>query len=174
MLMDSIKKLNTQKYADYDCNRKYLKLIHDNTIYELLDFGSDYKEIITTNGNFLKNVSLYNKKTLILIFEANSFIDCPIGLMYKYNSDGILSEIIDYNEHYDFSIYNLIEKLSDDFNIDAINSQDRLSIFKYENPLEERYEYHIRYSVDKSKSRLLKINGTNGKTLEDVMTSNYY
>lgn len=172
--LDSMKKLNLDMYSDFNSDSKSFKHINNNLIYELFDNGSIYKEVITTEGELIKKIRLYDKDNLILMVEGTFFIDCPVGIFNKYDKEGKFKETIDYDKNYNFSIANLIEKLSLDFNIDPIRDEKELSITRSKDAKDEKYKYYIQWYLGNNSSRLITIDGNSGETIKDIITSNNY
>jgi len=102
-----------------------LRMIKNDTIIEMSETGDVFiKDTYQLNSPFINSKSFY-KDNLSLKADWNRFYLVPYGILKKYDKQGILIEEKDLDavEKRTFSIYQLIKKMNEDFNIDLTNTK---------------------------------------------------
>lgn len=109
---------------------------------------------------------LYNKKGE-LIFSCTSFYGFPIGKGIKYDSRGLATNSIDYDELYKFDLESLIEKMKKEYNVDLLDKMKihQLSRFFIKNMSQSFYEIYVLCPNSLTETDTYLIDGTTGKTL---------
>lgn len=148
---------------------KALKSFKKDTVYELYDNGSNFKEITILKDQIIKKAKYYDKQKLRLISETNLFFNCPVGIYKFYNEKGKLIKQINSDKNYPFSIYDLTDKLRTDYKIDVLTDKAIISITRSES-IDGNYKYFVLYYLNHLKYRSIIIDGTTGKVLEDKIT----
>lgn len=125
------------------------------------------QEVEKVNGSPYEftNTYFYNKK---LALTVNKFYNIPTGISQKYNEKGILVEEKNWDENFEFSLNDLIKKMSTEFNIDILDTKKTLIVNRYHlNKDKNRplYEISTRTEIGSEQIQNFLIDGNSGKLL---------
>jgi hypothetical protein len=157
----TMKKLNKAILEKYKKNNKY---IENDSLFEMRDQGDRYQEIKSKIGGKLKSVSTYDKEKLVLIDKGDFMFDFPLGIHIKYDLEGNTIQERNYDEDFPLTFENLKEKLLNEFNINIENNNLDLHINRSSTP--PNYTV-ILYNEDRSKYRIIDIDGITGEIIDD-------
>ncbi|WP_343697098.1 hypothetical protein [Flavobacterium sp.] len=170
--------LNTKTFEKFDLKRfndnkkdSTYEYFSKDTIIRLYEEKDHYrKELITDNYSF-KSTFIYNKTTHLLLNQFSVFYGMPIRIWKKYDENGNLISIKDYDKGFDFTVNNLIVMLKKEFQIDLINDN------AYQSLLISRSSYKRFYFINRncyliqistiSETRIMKIDGETGEIIND-------
>lgn len=137
---------------------------------EITDGGDTYQEIIRTTNSPYATSDTYFKTSLNLKSEVQTFYDNPIGTYKEYDDQGNIIDQIDCESSYPFSFDGLIQKLSNDYNINLLNPLSGESVTRDIDD-DNVAKYFITYPTVGNSYRLLIIDGTTGAVISDTTGS---
>jgi len=129
-----------------------------------------YQTIEYPNTNF-KNIAIYDRTTLKLITEGQTFLKMPIGVHKIYNKDGKIEKTINYDENFPLDIEEIIRMVEANLKIDMNVDIKGMSISREINKIEKIPVYNIYIPQDESivKQRHIKIHAVTGEILLDII-----
>lgn len=98
----------------------------DNVEIFLIEHKDSYQQTIIYLNTPIKQRFMYNKKTLTLIKEMESFYDCLIGFQREYNEKQELIKEINNDAPYKFSWQDLVNKMKMEYKIDLMNENEQI------------------------------------------------
>ncbi len=127
-----MRKFDIETYNEYRTgNRTYYRYSKtddngDSIEITLEDFNAKkYLEYIIYINLPIKKYYEYNKKTLNMIFESETFYDCAIGFRREYDDNGALIKEIDNDAPFKFTWQDLVEKMRQDYAIELWDKQTK-------------------------------------------------
>ena len=172
-------KLNLKKIKNLELHPNVVDSKNDNEhVYLSKNKVIRYSEY---NGNIIiqenleespyKSVKVYSLKNLLLNREERWFYDFCIGQTKIYNDKGGLTETIDCDKRYKFTVNELVEKLKNDYNIDFTSRKGNgKGISRHYLFNKDCYDIRI-YLTPSAKGgvRNLIIDGTTGHVISDTV-----
>lgn len=116
-----------------------------------------------------KSVKVYFRKNLLLNRKETWFYDFCIGIRKIYNDKGVLTETIDCDKKYKFTVIQLVEKLKKKYSLDFTSRKGNIKVIS-RNYLFNRDCYDIRiYLTPNAKGpvRNLILDGVTGQVISD-------
>lgn len=129
--MNSMKKFDIETYKEYrtgnalSCKYKTVNAKGDSIEIELEDFGKKYLTYIFYVNTPLKKYIEYDKETLNMTLEIESFYDCPIGYRREYNGSGKLVKEVNADAPFAFSWQDLVEKMRKEYGIELLDMKEQ-------------------------------------------------
>jgi hypothetical protein len=130
-----------------------------------------YVEILSTPRNPYTYELTYFKSSLSLRSEVKMFYQSFTGIYKEYTEDGTLTNEIDYDLGYDFTIEKLTDKLKADFGIELMISPEKQTVLRYQNKKTGDPVYDILYDVNTSVRRQIIVDGKTGQILSDKLVT---
>ena len=153
------KSLNKQQYIDND------------TIYKLEEFDKIYSSSTKSLKGFITEYETYDKQTLKIKRYGKQFKGIYVGIHKFYDEKGNIEKIINFDDGFDFTVDDLILKMSNEFNTDIINSKD-IDVARGTGKPYMIPTYNITFPVfDENKIRTIILDGVTGEVLEDKIDS---
>jgi hypothetical protein len=113
----------------------------------------------------------YDKKNNLMFQSGTYFYDFSIGVFRRYNGKGELTEEVNRDKNYAFSVYDLIEKIKLTHQIDLNNPLELLKVERNFDKSLNKYVYIIRYHNDENpRSKYIAIDGQTGEILDEGTT----
>ena len=124
--------------------------------------------VIYPNTNF-RDIAIYDKESLKLKSEGQTFINMPVGIYNIYGEDGKIVSTINYDEKYPISIENVIQILKNELKIDINENVEGLNISREISNVEQIpiYDIYIPQEKTEIKVRHIKVDGSSGKITMD-------
>ncbi|KIC02811.1 hypothetical protein OA88_06715 [Flavobacterium sp. JRM] len=97
----------------------------------LLEHTDSYQQTVTYLNTPIKKRHLYDKKTLNVTKEIESFYDCIIGFRREFNEKGELIKEINNDKPFKFSWQDLVKKMKQEYAIDLMNENDQIKTNNY-------------------------------------------
>lgn len=97
----------------------------DNVEIHLIEHENSYQQTIIYLNTPIKKRYLYDKKTLTITKEIDSFYDCIIGFQREYNANHELIKETNQDEPYLFGWQDLVSKMKEEYNIDLMNEKEQ-------------------------------------------------
>jgi len=158
-------------------NNNYCRYITTNTngdrveIY-LTEHKDSYQQTIIYLNTPLKKRYMYNKKTLAITKEIESFYDCIIGFQREYNDKQELIKETNKDEPYKFSWKDLVRKMKDEYGINLMDEKEQIKNNNYissisRDPKAMKYFIYIpcQFSPQGITEEKFEIDAVTGKTL---------
>lgn len=169
--------INTTKSEKFD-----LELFNNNKTksneYRYTEKGTEIL-LSETQDNYLKITSkidenftnhyLFDKKELSLSAEQQFFLNIPVGHYITYNDKGEVLQKQEPKNLYPFTIYQLIDKMKNDFNLDINKKIKRLTIGVNHDEKNNPY-YFVRYPTNDTSGnsyRFIKIDAISGAFISE-------
>lgn len=144
----------------------------DNIEVYLIEHENSYQQTIIYLNTPIKKRLMYDKKTLTITKEIESFYDCIIGFQREYNEHQELIKETNKDEPYIFSWQDLVKKMKAEYNIDLMDKKEQIKNNNYvsslsRNPSLMKYFIHIpcKYTPYGISEEIFEIDASNGKTL---------
>ncbi len=124
----TMEKFNLTEFKNKSINSDsghFFKTTKNDTVVEMRETKDAFtKDTYKINSPF-KNTKVFYKDNLNLKAEWNRFYMVSVGILKKYDKNGTLIEEkdLDVVEKRNFSIYQLIKKMNEDFNIDLTDME---------------------------------------------------
>jgi hypothetical protein len=165
----NIKKIDIEQIKEFKIYPGVYSYLVSDTLYEIIESGSYYREKIRKTGENFYHVNLYDINNYNIIAELDYFADARIGKSLFYDNDGKITKEENNDTGYKFSINDLIKKLKSEYKIDISIYNEKLSITKSIDRKDNKFKYFISLGLPNEIMRFRKItiDGKNGKTLED-------
>lgn len=174
--IEKMKKFNFEDYNEFVRDRSFNQ--SDKTIDGFYKKGKERIRIVTDKShislskewddNQYKEIYHYSINTYQLVLYAKYFSHVPCGVRTKYDEEGNLIEKIDHDndEHFNFSIEELIEKMQKEYKID-INDKYLVSIERYYKKDFDTsfYSLIVRPFIDSNRHDGYIVDGNTGRTL---------
>ncbi|MCV9929973.1 hypothetical protein OIU83_20095 [Flavobacterium sp. LS1R49] len=174
--LETLKKL--RKGNDTYC--RYITIDNNNDTIEvyLKENRDSYQETIIYLNTPIKKRLMYDKQTLNVVKEIESFYDCIIGFRREYDKKGKLLEEIDTDEPYKFSWKDLVEKMKMEYNIDLMDFKDQIKKSNLVSSLSrnaQAMKYCItlpcEFTPHGAREQRFEIDATTGKTISHIGNS---
>lgn len=166
----NMEKFNIQKYINKDLkiNEIYKEKKNDSVV-EITELEDSFTQNTRVINSPFQNRKVYFKTNLSLKTESNYFYMVPIGISKKYDENGNIIEQKNWDEleKRNFSIQQLIDKMSNDFNIDLSDESKCGLRTAYDPRFGYYYEIMIRNYDLQNKYRKIHINTTTGEIISD-------
>lgn len=112
-------------------NNTYCRYItkndNDDTVEIFLIENKDsYQQTVTYLNTPIKKRFMYDKKTLTVTKEIESFYDCVIGFQREYNEKQELIKEINNDAPYKFSWQDLVSKMKNEYQIDLMDEKEQI------------------------------------------------
>lgn len=127
-----MRKFNLQAFhenkEDNEPYCRYVTTINngDNVEIYLAEHKNSYQQTITYLNTPIKKRSLYDKKTLYIIKEVESFYDCFIGFQREYNEKQELIKETNHDKPYRFSWQDLVQKMKKEYDLDLMDQKEQI------------------------------------------------
>jgi hypothetical protein len=175
--LNSNKKIKKMNSSDLDKLLKsdipgYILIDHGSAgTSEITDGGDAYQEIIRMVNSPYATSDTYFKTSLNLKSKVQTFYDNPIGTYKEYDDQGNIIDQINCESSYPFSFDNLIQKLTNEYNINLLTPISGESVTRDIDDSDNVAKYFITYPTVGNSYRLLIIDGTTGALISDTTGS---
>lgn len=169
------KKFDIELFTKNKKNSDKYQYIDRGYYVSLIETPKHYLKIVSKNDENLKDHYLYDKSNLSLIGEQQYFLRIPIGQYVNYTAKGEIVKSREDESLYPFSIFQLIEKMKNDFKLDINKKTDRLTVGVDYDENNNPY-YFVRYPIDDSAGnsyRFIKINAISGEFISENIAYDY-
>lgn len=113
-----------------------------------------------------KLIEIYSIKDSVLIREGKSFLYFPVGVWNDYDASGKLIKSKDYDEQFEFSVDNLIDKMNKEFKINILEKDRTLCYRYYDKDLNRSfYEVFHKITIEGEQLDCFLLDGNSGTLL---------
>ncbi|WP_428231614.1 hypothetical protein [Flavobacterium sp.] len=138
---------NHKKDNTNHCRYNTINAQGDNVEIYLIEHNDCYQESIIYLNTPIKKRYKYDKKTLNLTKEIESFYDCVIGFQREYNEQQELIKEINHDKPYPFSWQDLVQKMKHEYGINLMDEKDQIRNNNYVSSLSRSFQL-MKYFID--------------------------
>lgn len=171
-----IKKINKNYLGGIrkiDKKNQKIQFVENDSVVEFTNEGTYFIETRRKKNEEIFNFFSYRKKDSSMFASGTIFHDIPIGFFRRYNEKGKLIEEINRDENYSFSVYELIEKMKIEYQIDLNNVAQQVYVYRDFNKRLQEYVYIIRFydkTIINSQLRYIMVDAKTGNTVGEGIT----
>lgn len=129
-------KFDLKKFNDNKIDSTYEYALQD-TIIKLYEGRDQYKKELISDDYSFKKTFVYDKTKNLLVNQFSLFYGTPVGIWKSYDEKGVLINLKNYDENFDFSVNELIPMLKEDLQVDLISDTN------YQSLLIDRFSYKL-------------------------------
>lgn len=147
------------------------QIIKDDSIIELSHNQDYFFEAKRKKNELIYNKSSYDKETHIIVTSLNTFRNISIGTERRFNKKGEVIFELNHDQNFEFTIYDLINKLKITNNLDLNNEEQVKGVDrKFDNSL-NKFVYYVRYKkAGEMNISYIILDGQNGEILDEGLS----
>ena len=160
-------KFDVKTFNKSAINNELILTLKDGTTIKKIKIRDIFYEERQAPHSPFKDYKYYYVENNNLKYSGRQFFNFKIGVWNEYDSAGQLIKQRNWDEHYGFSIDDLILMMKNEFNIDIAKITGRAGALRGKDGI-YYYEVHLAISnIKMSSVRIIRINGNSGKVVSD-------
>lgn len=163
---------NFKKNTKSGKTEKQCEFIIGDSIFKCRELENSFYEEAKKKNENLKLVSNYYKTTKTLKNSGSSFYSIVFGVSKFYNEQGELIDEINYDENFSFSVYDLINKIKDVYDIDLKNTTKIANVIRGFDKSNNKFYYNILFKKSEGQEENTKFITVDGQTGEIIDEGN--
>ncbi len=149
-------------------------ILNDGTQIVLRALDSDYvKEVRISKSSPFHTFYFFYRHSLKLKAKGTYFFDCPRSSV-KFDKNGRITENINYDSQFKFTIEDLIRKMRDEFGVDLTNREQKLHVQRSVAIKIKHPNYILMIYLNEDTFRYLMIDGKTGEIKKNFTGENVY